>query len=795
MTISFRTAPRGLAWRFRGLRFQATLSSMRSVAVGSRCAVALLAVPSVLMLLLNGCALMNTNDDASASNLLPNPGFERQLEEWRVYPEGRTGIRFHVSDAAARSGVYCGQITVSAQPNVDFVRFERRVPLPPEATTYTLSAWVRSSGVRNGLGVYAGVTFHGEDERRLRNHNSGPDPEPIDPWTEVSVSGVLPGAATVAIVRLIIHGEGEVFWDDAVFTTGTEGARDIDRFEWLQSLIPESATSPDDRTCVDVGPRGTSLGELGAFWRTIPRPDANMDVPRRRAGTLIEVPSWLAEHPRYRDWEPSRKTVLFADTLSTVRLLGGWNQEPHGAYDLAVRREDRIEYRWELLHGRLGPWVSQGLDALVVLDNVPFCFVSNPAFNTYGQVLGPDDAMLADYGAFIRALTEELVAAYGRERVAGWRFRVGTEPDLPGHWEDTVEKYCMMYDYATAAVLSVLPEARVGPGNFLTPRGQTESESVQIMEHIARGRNYATGAVGSPIHFLAGSLYATPRPRSPYQEMMIEASPEKVRLLAWKLKMLRDIDPRFRELPIEMHEFGTLYTECARNADEKMCAWAGMRGAAWVHQAYAVALEEGFSEVFFWFNYDMIPGGQDGERWPLLRGYGWLRGMLEYMDGGAWSLPRVAAPDKSRTTVRAFASRRDDALWIALSAFSLMREHDAVPVRIAVDRSLLPAGAGHVLTVREYRQTMTTWVYDVLHADLARRDMLAIDNGAVYRVPRLTTPEGMAFLRDNAGRYQDLLRRSFQPAPFAGTLHEGPAATVLETTLESPSVLFLEVRF
>ncbi len=65
----------------------------------------------------------------------------------------------------------------------------------------------------------------------------------------------------------------------------------------------------------------------------------------------------------------------------------------------------------------------------------------------------------------------------------------GTEPDLrPAHWAGTREEYFAHYDYTVEAVRSVLPDARIGPGNILNPR-YSKRWGLDIIDHLAKGAN------------------------------------------------------------------------------------------------------------------------------------------------------------------------------------------------------------------------------------------------------------------------------------------------------------------
>lgn len=576
-----------------------------------------------------------------------------------------------------------------------------------------------------------------------------------------------------------------------------EKAEEIDWHAQLAGLVPPEKRIPGGVSVVTLSSKSKSFGQREAFWRTLPRPGLNLELPARRNETLREVPEFLQTLPLYRDLKPGDRRMILGDTVATVRLLGGWGPNPDlkenlESYDL-VHRDDNGEfhYRWNLLHRRLRPFIECGARPLIVLDNVPYAFVENPIIDKYGQVMGPDLKHMKDWGVFVRELTTELVRAYGREKVENWRFRVGTEPDLPGHWQDTTEKWCMTYDHAAHAINSVLPNAQIGPGNFLSPWHKNQQMGIDIMRHLARGKNHATGKTGSPVSFVSASVYATPRGQS-YQSLYPSSHPDMIRLVARRLKQLRAVDPSFSGLPIEFHEFGMLFTDLAKEKEARTCVWAGTRGAAWTHQAYAAALDEGIGQIFTWHNEDKLnlPSG------PLrvLRGEGWLRAMLEHFAGGEWFLMNVQSSTSNKTTIRAFGSVKEDVTWVAISTFDLMRQDAREEVKLVIHPDKLPGHRTKNLRVVEYLQTRQNATYDVIHADLKAHGGLQFDNDAVYRLGRLANEQGRQFLRENWEKYDALQRASLQASPWKGSTRFEGGQLILERNLPVPSVLVVAIH-
>ena len=67
----------------------------------------------------------------------------------------------------------------------------------------------------------------------------------------------------------------------------------------------------------------------------------------------------------------------------------------------------------------------------------------------------------------------------------------------------------MRYDYTVAAVLSVLPNADIGPGNIIDPvkTRKWKSWGTEIIDHCANGTNHVTGQIGTRLGFFGSSYY------------------------------------------------------------------------------------------------------------------------------------------------------------------------------------------------------------------------------------------------------------------------------------------------
>jgi xylan 1,4-beta-xylosidase len=95
---------------------------------------------------------------------------------------------------------------------------------------------------------------------------------------------------------------------------------------------------------------------------------------------------------------------------------------------------------------------------------------------------------------------------YGAEEVDRWYWQVWNEANAP-YWQGTPEEFQKLHDYAIAAVRRAIPTARVGGPDTA---GHGGDWMVDFLEHCLRGKNYATGEIGTPLDFV--SFHAKGRP-------------------------------------------------------------------------------------------------------------------------------------------------------------------------------------------------------------------------------------------------------------------------------------------
>lgn len=142
------------------------------------------------------------------------------------------------------------------------------------------------------------------------------------------------------------------------------------------------------------------------------------------------------------------------------------------------------------------------------------------------------------------------IERYGRERVRTWDWEVWNEPNI-GYWHGTLDEYCKLYDYTTAAVKRALPEAPVGGPASTGPASPKAAQFLKgFLTHCVSGKNYATGKIGAPLDFISFHAKGRTRMVDGHVQMDIRQN-------------LRDVDrgfaiiasfPKLRNLPVVISE-------------------------------------------------------------------------------------------------------------------------------------------------------------------------------------------------------------------------------------------------
>jgi len=178
-------------------------------------------------------------------------------------------------------------------------------------------------------------------------------------------------------------------------------------------------------------------------------------------------------------------------------------------------------YDWTILDRIFDTYIERGMKPLVQIGFMPQALSSKPEpyrhhwdpKQPYGNIFTGWAHPPKDYKKWSELVfqwAKHSVERYGREEVESWFWEVWNEPD-GGYWQGTVEEYCQLYDYAADGLKRALPRLRVGGPHVTGPANPRAEKFMRtFLEHVIRGKNYATGTTGSPIDYIG--FHAKGRP-------------------------------------------------------------------------------------------------------------------------------------------------------------------------------------------------------------------------------------------------------------------------------------------
>ena len=534
------------------------------------------------------------------------------------------------------------------------------------------------------------------------------------------------------------------------------------------------------------------LGKLPAFWRNAPALGPYHETGHR----LIEIPAYatqgdFAYHPKEQPHD-----VPFADHLTMVRFLGGFNANKDPSLrsrDLASRNADgKIEYHWNLLEPRLRPYLDAGYRELtIVLDNVPWCFPKKPEAVGLGQKSPPRDTR--EWYDFIVALCEQLKALLGEEAANNLRFRVGTENNGRERFDGSHEEYIRHYQASAAAVKSVLPKAKIGPCNFsgVSLRAFNELQNVRGFEFVGsclKGRNPFSGEVGTPIDFIAFSRYYQPD----------EDITDNVRRAAAVWDKFEERYPQLKGVSREVHEFGIapFGNEARGDFISKEC---GALGVATTSLMMFRLLERGVDRVFHWDTTDLF---RDRKRvlHRVFTSYAWLLSVLERMVGGEAYLIEPVRPSTAGTEFLGLVSAKPGETWLVFTAHNRKTDnHTAETVEFHLPRSIAELKSKQIECVVLDRKSS---VHDQIRADLAEAGLLVSRfverpdrNGGIREMG--DGRAGEIFVGERLESYHQQWQKSLTLAPLkpnVGSIETAGEVQKLTLHLAPPQLVVLVAR-
>ena len=273
-----------------------------------------------------------------------------------------------------------------------------------------------------------------------------------------------------------------------------------------------------------------SLAGVSGAQSAAPFPVAIRVDASRSLGPL--TPIWRffgADEPNYATMKDGRKLIGELGALRpkqvyfrTHNLLNTGDGTPAlkwGSTDAYTEdARGRPVYDWTVLDRIFDTYLERGVRPYAQIGFMPKALSTKPEpyqhewrpgmrydLITTGWAYPPKD--YAKWAELTYQWVRHCIARYGRAEVEQWYWDVWNEANIPAYWRGTPEEFYKLHDYAIAAVRRALPTARVG-GPDVASHGGAFMEG--FLRHVVSGKNYATGAVGTPTDFLSFHAKGSP---------------------------------------------------------------------------------------------------------------------------------------------------------------------------------------------------------------------------------------------------------------------------------------------
>jgi len=167
-------------------------------------------------------------------------------------------------------------------------------------------------------------------------------------------------------------------------------------------------------------------------------------------------------------------------------------------------------YTWTVVDSIIDTYVKRGMKPLMEIGFMPKDLSAKPepyehTWSQGGNIWTGWTYPPKDYDKWrelVYQWAKHSIDRYGKQEVTSWLWEVWNEPDI-GYWSGTFEEYCKLYDYAADGLKRACPECTIGGPHTTSPRSEKAySYLTRFIEHCLRGKNYATGEVGTPLQYI-----------------------------------------------------------------------------------------------------------------------------------------------------------------------------------------------------------------------------------------------------------------------------------------------------
>lgn len=417
-----------------------------------------------------------------------------------------------------------------------------------------------------------------------------------------------------------------------------------------------------------------SLGPLRPIWRFFGADEPNyatMPHGRKLLGELGEL----------------KPDAVFFRTHNLLTSGDGTPALKWGSTN-AYREDDRGSaiYDWTIVDGIFDAYRAAGVRPYVQLGFMPRDLSVQPepyqhhwsSTDRYSKIFTgwshpPDD--YEKWSELAYQWAKHCVERYGAEEVSNWYWQTWNEANI-GYWQGTPEEFRKLNDFALAGVRRALPNAKVGGPDTAGSGGQFTRD---FLEHCLRGKNYATGEVGTPLDFVSFHAKGAPQFVDGHVRMGIA---EQLRTIDDGFKIIASF-PELKDKPIVIGESdpegcaacqgpqlayrnGTMYSSYTAAVFARKHELAARHGVN-LEGALTWAFEFEGQPYFAGFR-SLATNGIDKPVLNVFRMFAKMRGeQLAVESDAAVSLDAMVRDGvRGKPDISAFASRDGDTLYVML---------------------------------------------------------------------------------------------------------------------------------
>ncbi len=178
---------------------------------------ALLALPLLLPMVVTA--------QPNSPNLLLNSGFEigrpgdTRLRSWGIASQP-AGVTCERTEKVVHAGSASARLAVAPGTEVSWYQLYQKVEQFRLGQPYTLSAWVKTEDVTDGVGAYVSLNFFGRDGARVNYKDSDAHVTGTTDWTRLTVTTEPAPQATEMRALVLLHGHGVVYFDNVQLEAG-----------------------------------------------------------------------------------------------------------------------------------------------------------------------------------------------------------------------------------------------------------------------------------------------------------------------------------------------------------------------------------------------------------------------------------------------------------------------------------------------------------------------------------------------------------------------------------------------